>query len=266
VQLDRLVPFRDDAALVRIFCLPHAGGSAAFYLPLRRRMPPGIDFCPLELPGRAGRVEEPLLTTMSALIDHLADALPPLLHVPFAWFGHSAGALMAYAAARQLRARDGRGACHVFVSGHAPARPTVEPPLALSDSDLLGVLSRLGATPPSVLARRDLMSLVLPAVRADLAVAATCQAHDATPIACPLTAFAGADDAAIEPGALTAWGRSTSGPFRLRLFDGRHFYLSHAADDLVRELLQDLDTGLGADLAGDMRQMELPAAHREPTP
>src|SRR6202043_3439019 len=119
VQLDRLVPFRDDAAAVRIFCLPHAGGSAAFYLPLRRRMPPRIDFCPLELPGRAGRVEEPPLTTMSALIDHLEDALPRLLHVPFAWFGHSAGALMAYAAARRLRSRDGRGACHVFVSGHA---------------------------------------------------------------------------------------------------------------------------------------------------
>jgi medium-chain acyl-[acyl-carrier-protein] hydrolase len=71
-----------------VFCFPHAAGSAAFYRPLRGVMPPEIDFCPVELPGRGGRLAEAPFTGMSALMAQLADALTPLMGVPFGFFGH----------------------------------------------------------------------------------------------------------------------------------------------------------------------------------
>src|ERR671934_824448 len=135
MTLDRWVPFRTEGTAVRcrVFCFPHAGGSAAFYRPLRGLMPPEIDFCPVELPGRAARFAEAPLTSMSALIEQLSDALKPLMGVPFAFFGHSVGSCVAYEAARQLRSADRSGAVHLFVSGrgrpefastdHRPARP-----------------------------------------------------------------------------------------------------------------------------------------------
>jgi hypothetical protein len=44
-------------ARVRLFCLPHAGsGSAAFYR--WKRLLPGIDVCPVLLPGREMRLSE----------------------------------------------------------------------------------------------------------------------------------------------------------------------------------------------------------------
>jgi surfactin synthase thioesterase subunit len=114
MTLDKWVPFRNEGSVVRcrLFCFPHAAGNAAFYRPLRRFMPPEVDFCPVELPGRAARLGEPPFTSMSALMEWLDHALQPLMGVPFGFFGHSVGACMAFEAARQLRSVDGRIAVH----------------------------------------------------------------------------------------------------------------------------------------------------------
>ena len=119
MTLDRWVPFRNEGAAIRcrLFAFPHAGGNAAFYRPLRRFMPPEIDLCPVELPGRAARLDEPPFMSMSALMEELRHALRPLMAVPFGFFGHSVGSWMAYEAARQLRSLDSRSAMHLFVSG-----------------------------------------------------------------------------------------------------------------------------------------------------
>src|SRR5262245_60583130 len=111
MTLDRWVPFRDESprARCRVFLFPHAAGNAVLYQPLRRSMPPGIDLCPVELPGRAARVDEPPCTQMSVLMAELRQVLPPLMSVPFGFFGHSVGSYAAYEAARRLRSSDGRG-------------------------------------------------------------------------------------------------------------------------------------------------------------
>jgi surfactin synthase thioesterase subunit len=86
MTLDKWIPFRNEgpAARCRLFCFPHAGGNAAFYRPLRHLMPPEVDFCPVELPGRAARLEEPPCTSMSALMERLGRALQPLLRADLA--------------------------------------------------------------------------------------------------------------------------------------------------------------------------------------
>jgi acyl transferase domain-containing protein len=86
MTLDRWVPSRNEGAAVRcrLFCFPHAGGNAAFYRPLRRFMPPEIDLCPVELPGRAARLGEPPFTSISALavlLKELAAAVADGNHI-----------------------------------------------------------------------------------------------------------------------------------------------------------------------------------------
>jgi medium-chain acyl-[acyl-carrier-protein] hydrolase len=172
MTLDRWVPFRNEGTVVRcrLFCFPHAAGNAAFYRPLRRFMPPEIDLCPLELPGRAARLDEAPLASMSALMEQLDHTLKPLMGVPFGFFGHSVGACMAYEAARQLRSVDGLTAVHLFVSGRAsPNFASADPPAPRSDHDLLAVLCRFGGTPTAVMQRPELIAVLLPTLRADLA-------------------------------------------------------------------------------------------------
>ena len=244
MTLDRWVPFRNEGAAVRcrVFCFPHAAGSAAFYRPLRGFMPPEIDFCPVELPGRAARLAEAPLTAMDALMEQLADTLEPLMGVPFGFFGHSVGSCMAYEAARRLRSVDQRNAVHLFVSGrgipdfacadHRPARPR-------SDHDLLAILEDFGGTPAAVMQHPELVAALLPALRADLALVEGYGIDPGGHIACPITAFGGADDLA-RSGSLQSWRSLTRGKFRTSVFPGGHFYFSAAPAALAREIIQDL--------------------------
>jgi len=242
MTLDRWVPFRNEGAAVRcrVFCFPHAAGSAALYRPLRGFMPPEIDFCPL--PGRAARLAEAPLTAMGMLMEQLADALKPLMEVPFGFFGHSVGSCMAYEAARQLRSVDRRTAVHLFVSGrgspdvgaadHRPAR-------LRSDHDLLAILEHFGGTPAAVMQRPELVAALLPALRADLALVEGYGIDPGDHMACPITAFGGTDDLA-RSGSLESWRSLTRGKFRTCVFPGGHFYFSAAPAALAREIIQDL--------------------------
>jgi surfactin synthase thioesterase subunit len=246
MTLDRWVPFRNEGAAVRcrVFCFPHAAGTAAFYRPLRAVMPPEIDFCPVELPGRAARFAERPLTAMSALIEQLTAALEPLMGVPFAFFGHSVGSCIAYEAARQLRSVDQRSAVHLFVSGrgsppfasadHRPSRPR-------SDQELLAILHEFGGTPAAVMQCPELVTALLPALRADLALVEGYEVHPSDPIECPVSAFGGADDLAC-CGSLQSWRSLTRGKFRTCVFPGGHFYFPAAPAALAQEIIQDLLT------------------------
>jgi len=249
VTLDKWVPFRNEGSVVRcrLFCFPHAAGSATFYRPLRRFMPPEVDFCPVELPARAARLDEPPITSMSALMERLNHALQPLMGVPFGFFGHSVGACVAFEAARQLRSVDGRIAVHLFVSGRGGPKfaaadgPRARPP---SDRDLLAILGRFGGTPAAVMQRPELIAALLPALRADLALVAAYAVDPEARVTCPITAFAGADDVA-HSGSLRSWKDFTCGKFRTCIFPGEHFYFSPAPAALANEIIQDLYASVG---------------------
>jgi medium-chain acyl-[acyl-carrier-protein] hydrolase len=242
--LDKWVPFRSENTVVRcrVFAFPHAAGSAAFYRPLRRFMPPEVDFCPVELPGRAARLDEPALTSITALIERLQDALGSLLAVPFGFFGHSVGACVAYEAARQIRSADGRSAVHLFVSSRgSPNRTPADPARTFprSDHDLLAILSRFGGTPAPVMQRPELIAALLPALKADLELVEGYAVDPGSCIPCPITAFAGADDVS-DSGSLRSWNTFTRRDFRTCTFPGRHFYFLSAAEPLVTEIMRDL--------------------------
>ena len=90
--LDAWVPFRSaHECRYRVLGFPHAGGSAASYRNWRTFAAPGIDFCPVELPGRGSRNSEAPLTSLAELVARIASPIEPLLDVPFAFFGHSVG-------------------------------------------------------------------------------------------------------------------------------------------------------------------------------
>src|SRR6266498_628486 len=91
-------------AAVRLFCFAHAGGGAAFFRPWRLSMVPDIDVRAVTLPGRESRVHEPPYRRIEQLLDPLCAALEPHLDRPYALFGHSLGAVLAYEVARRFSA------------------------------------------------------------------------------------------------------------------------------------------------------------------
>lgn len=242
-MLDEWAPYRSDNATVRLRVVgfPHAAGNALFYRSLRAYLPLDIDFCPVELPGHGRRIEEMPFTHLDALTATLQVVLEPLLTVPFAFFGHSTGASIAFEAARVLRAADGRSAMHLFVSGrpapgHASERRSI---LSLSDQDLVAALLRYGGTPAAVMERADLRDAVLSTLRNDLALVENHRPTSGIRLACPITAFGGMDDT-IDRVSLRAWSEFTAATFRFRMFPGGHFYMSDIGQLLADEIVRDL--------------------------
>lgn len=228
---------------VRLFVFPHAGSGVAAYRPWARDLPADVQLALVQLPGREARIQEPPARRMGALVEALVPALLPHLDVPFAFFGHSMGAHVAFETARALRTH-GRQPAHLFASGNrAPHLPFPRPRIHhLPDARVQEELVRLGGTPPAVLADPSLMALLLPIFRADLELCETYACEPSPPLACPMTVLGGARDPDVPVEALEAWRRHTTGPFALRVFEGGHFFLQEDRRAVLETVVDALHT------------------------
>jgi surfactin synthase thioesterase subunit len=223
-----VVRFRPRLApRLRLFCLPFAGAGASAYATWPAGLPDEIEICAVQLPGREGRFNDPLVTDIHALVPALCDGIAPLLDRPFALFGHSMGAAVAYETARALARDRGRSPAVLFVSGHrAPHLPRQYPPIHhLPDPEFVDELRRLNGTPAEVLAGSELLDLVLPLLRADFQMAETYVPSPGGPLACRVVALGSTEDDRVSLATLEPWREATTGPFEVAMFPGDHFYL-----------------------------------------
>ena len=199
----------------RLFCFPHGGGAAAEFVRWARLLP-NVEISGVQLPGRGSRLAEPLLTRMDELVAELVDVMPT--GAPYAMFGHSLGALVAYEVARELRRAGRRLPDQLIVSGFpAPSMPRTEPPIhQLPDDDLLNeVARRHGGLASAILADPERKTRVARYIRADYQIVETYEWRADAPLPVPLTVFGGSEDT-IGVDALRAWRRHVTGEISVR--------------------------------------------------
>ncbi|MBJ6641877.1 thioesterase II family protein [Streptomyces sp. BSE7-9] len=220
----------------RLVCFPHAGGSATAYTQLARALPADFDVVAVQYPGRQDRYDEAPFTALDPLVGAVAEELARELAAepgrPYALFGHSMGALVAFETARRLRTAglpaperlflSGRGAPDVGKSAHYGR---------YDDADVLAEVRRLGGTDQAMLDNPDLLELVLPALRADYRALASYSWRAEEPLATSITALIGDRDPMVAVREARTWREHTRGDFALKVFSGGHFYL---ADHLHR--------------------------------
>ena len=232
-------------ARLRLFCFPYAGGTSAYgtwidqFPPEVRRE---IELCSIHLPGRDSNQSEPLFHELSPLLDALAPVIASYSDLPFAFFGHSMGALIGFELARQLRSRRLPGPVHLTVCGYrAPHLKDPHPPIhELPDAEFRAKLREFGGTPDAVLRDAELMELLTPVLRADFAVCGSYSYAAEAPLDCSITVFGGNDDPKVSRDELSAWQAHTARSFSLRMFPGGHFFLQSAQFLFLRVLAQDL--------------------------
>ncbi|MFE2050906.1 thioesterase II family protein [Streptomyces sp. NPDC059459] len=218
---------RLDTARQRLFVFPHAGAGASTYR-LAAHLPPSIEVCTLQLPGRESRFAEPALTSLDEAVTTLAPIVADHTDLPYAFFGHSMGSLIAFETARRLRALGGRLPGHLFLSGmRAPGLPDRDPRHALPDDELLATAEFAGLD-------AELRELLLPVLRADLTLCETYAFRAETPLPCALTVLAGSDDDSVTEAELAGWREHTSADFDVHLFPGApHLYVRSAEPQLA---------------------------------
>lgn len=226
---------------VRLFCFPFAGGGAASFFPWRQASGQ-IDVQPVRLPGREGRIAERPVVRLSELIDQLSYGLADYVDEPFAVFGHSMGALLAFELARRLE-REGRPPLRLFVSGRmAPMATPAQNLHSLPDTALIQWASALGATPERVLTSPEMRDVYLPVLRADLELCETYTFTSEPRLKCPVSTFYGYDEG-YESRDLLGWRDVTDGPWKCQGFPGTHFFpFKESSPAVLNVIVQDVMT------------------------
>lgn len=216
---------RPDAAL-RVVCVPYAGGGVSAFWDWAELLGDSVELWCAVLPGRERRFAETAETEAARISSPLAEAIRAEVPKPLVLFGHSMGGLIAFDVARRL----GKDVEHLFVSAaKAPHLAFGGQPHLLDDDGLLDWMTRLGGVPADLLAHREMLGLLLPTLRADLAVCAGF--HGAVDdeigwvVGVPITAFAGTDDPLATVAEVAAWQDHTVAGFDLVVRPGGHFYL-----------------------------------------
>jgi pyochelin biosynthetic protein PchC len=220
----------DRGGATTLLCFPHAGGSVSSFRPLAAAVPSDIDMVGVQYPGRQDRRREPAIADLGRLADEITAVLSQeWTSTPYAFFGHSMGAVVAFEVALRLRSLGRPGPFALFASGRrAPSRHRAETVHQLDDAGLVAEISSLSGTEPSLLEDPDVRAMVLPPLRADYRAIETYRMADAaTPLDVPISALIGERDPRVTREEAQAWCEHTTGPFQLHQCpDGDHFYLS----------------------------------------
>ncbi|HEX8212555.1 MAG TPA: alpha/beta fold hydrolase [Longimicrobium sp.] len=237
----------NPAARLRLFCFPYAGGGASVFFPWPRALPPEVEVCAVQLPGREERLHEPPITRWDELVDQLAGALVPWMDRPFAFFGHSLGASVAFELAQRLRRDRRRGPVHLFASGRAAPHlpPSMAPVHHLPHEEFVHELRRLAGTPDEVLEKADLMEILIPLLRADFQLAETYTFQGDEPLAIPISAYGGVEDERVRPADVEGWRQHATGAFRRVMFPAGHFFVNEHRPFVLAELGRELRATLG---------------------
>jgi medium-chain acyl-[acyl-carrier-protein] hydrolase len=227
---------------MRLFCFPYAGGTSSIFNSWPDQLSSRIEVCPVHLPGRESRFRERPFTRLAPFVESMAQAILPLLDKPFAFFGHSMGALLGFELIRRLQ-KEHQPTPFRFVASGCSAPQMRRKALVthqLPEPEFVRELRRLKGTPRELLEHAELMRLMLPVIRADFEICETYAYSPQPPLSCAITAFGGTRDKAVTPPRLAGWRDQTTSLFSHYLFPGDHFFLHTAEKQLLDRLGREL--------------------------
>ena len=223
---------------LRLFCFHHAGGAASVFAPWQRTLGAAAQVLPVQLPGREARLSEPRPADMAALVGELIDALGEHLRPPFAFYGHSMGALTAYAVTRALAERG--AALPVLLAVGAYRGPDRAGLLAevprMAAADIARLLVRIGGMSEMLLDYPEWRDAATDMVRDDLRLCHSYRHVPGPPLPTPITAFVGAADPLMAPGEAESWTAQTAAGFALHTIPGGHLFLRESTPLLLTAL------------------------------
>nr|WP_222434034.1 alpha/beta fold hydrolase [Bacillus pumilus] len=225
--------------VVKLFCLPYAGGASTVFSTWKSYIDRSIEIHALELPGHGTRMTESVLTDLQQVADDLYDQASSSLKEgePYAIFGHSMGAVLAYELQKRMQTRLNREPVHVFYSGRFPPHiPEKKVYHQLSDSKLKEAIIAMGGVPEELADNHAVLDFFLPILRADFQLLETYLCEEVVPAACPISIFYGTRDLPSVLFDLDDWDQYTSEDCAFFEFDGDHFFIHSLTNEVVEKI------------------------------
>lgn len=210
---------------IKLFCFPHAGGGSSVYR--EWDFNDDIEVHAAILPGRETRFTEPPISKMENLISKLSNVMLEYLDTPFAFFGHSMGALIAYELACKIHRLYGVSPIHLFVSGKsAPQLETQQPSIHNMPRDMfLDKIRSLGGTPKEIIENQEALELYEPLLRGDFKLCDTYRFTNRERLNCPMSILGGYQDNMTSMDSLEKWNELTTGSVMVKMYHGDHFFI-----------------------------------------
>lgn len=235
---------------MRLICLPYAGAGTAVYRSWRLPAELDVEVWTVRLAGRETRRAESPQTRLEPVVRELADGLADLLDLPFAIFGHSMGALLAFELTRSLRRRRGRMPCHLFLSAHRAAHlPSSRRPVSVEPVEaFLNRLRVMSGPGSSAVDDPELLLHLAPVIRADFALCESYSYRPEPPLDVPATCFCAVDDPEVDVAEVEAWRRQFTRPGRLYMYPGGHLFIRAESVDILSRMALELSRQAESDL------------------
>ncbi|GAA1551471.1 alpha/beta fold hydrolase [Dactylosporangium maewongense] len=215
-----------EGARLRLVCLPFAGGGASVYQGMAALLPSWIEVLAVQPPGHEDRSREPLPASIPGLVTACAIALRPYTTMPYALYGHCAGALLAHEVAHEMGRRFGTWPQRLIAAEQpAPQAPPPPAPLHLrSDEDLLASIRDRGGLPEAVAGNAQLLEFLLPVLRHDFALWENYRHRPRPPLPVPITTVRGTTGS-VDETALAGWAEQTTAGRTGVTVEGGHYFI-----------------------------------------
>jgi len=227
---------RAESSRLPLYCFPYGGAGASAYRGWGGELPGWLDVRPMQFPGRENRFREPPYTRLEPLVAEMAERVET--GTPYALFGHSLGALVAFELTRTLR-RAGRPTPSLLVLSGFGSPPQLRDRTQVShlepDAFWEAVAVHYDVT-PEVLAEPLLRELAYPVLRADLEIVETYVYRPEPPLDLPMVAWGGVGDPEATEAQVAAWQEHNRQPVEVRIFPGGHFYINSSRPAVLAAL------------------------------
>jgi NADPH:quinone reductase-like Zn-dependent oxidoreductase/surfactin synthase thioesterase subunit/SAM-dependent methyltransferase/acyl carrier protein len=236
---------------LRIFCFPYFAGGASVFSSWQGLLGEEVEVCRVQLPGREERAGEAVIDDINVLVKRIAEIIRPLLQdLPFAFYGHSMGALIAFELEKFVEKEYGLQARRLIAGAwkapqvHNPfsvlEKVSVEDIYNKENANLIvGHMRSLGI-PEEVLQNASLIEEMLPALQADIVMGKRYR-DDGKAIKCPIIAIGGETDTIFRMEQLKPWEEKTQSGFRLETVGGGHLFIrdnKEAFLPVLKEIVQ----------------------------
>lgn len=220
---------------LRLFCFPFAGSSASIFRPWIDSLPGEVEVLAVQLPGRENRLRERCIRDLDEIVAELEHSIDDCFDLPFVFFGHSLGSLIAYELLRRLEA-SGRYRAELFFASGGPAPHTCvcpAEPRRLTQDQILRDLRRISVTHAALLDDPEVLALMLPVLQADFEIYANYRYREAAPLQSSIVAIRGATDGYITPQRQMEWKQHTDGRFAFHTVPGPHLFMVDSSGALL---------------------------------
>jgi surfactin synthase thioesterase subunit len=224
-----------------IICFPWGGGGASAFLPWRKLACPANVWA-LKLPGREGRIDEPVITHANELVEQIIKALPSTLSIPYVFYGHSMGAGLAMQTIIELQKKSISLPQLLIASGRMPPNyPSLNPVKNLSDKALLNYLQALGSLNQGIPLIDDFLKQYIPKIRADYHLNSTIPCYQDKPLPVRISIINGENDSLISLKNLSDWQKHTTYPIHSEVVPGGHFFMNENFTHFMEFVLGQID-------------------------